>query len=400
MAEAKLQDGTGRRAASPIVGNLLLFPRALRAAGIPVSLGQTLCFVRALDWLQIGDRRQIYHAGRALLVTRREDLALYDAVFESFWKRRSQVPGGRTRRPAPPRPRQRPFTVVNYMAVKAGLFGEEIEVTDRSGTFSGEEVLRSKDFAAMTPEELAEIRRLIETLRFSASRRRTRRQVSDAGGRSLDLRRTLRSAARHGGVALHLLRQSAKVKERPLVLLADVSGSMEKYSRLVLQLFFSLSHSLKNVESFVFGTRLTRITPHLKLRNVDRAVDEAAREVVDWSGGTRIGASLGVFNRRWSRRVLRRGAVVVVVSDGWERGDAELLEREMRYLKHRSHRLIWLNPLVGRAGYEPRAAGMAAALPFVDDLLAAHNLDSLEQLARLLGSLPERRSTRTQGGIA
>ncbi len=186
---------------------------------------------------------------------------------------------------------------------------------------------------------------------------------------------------------LTLPRQSPKVKQRPVVLIADISGSMEKYSRLVLQLFYSMSHSLGGVESFVFGTRLTRITPQLALRNIDQAVDQAARQILDWGGGTRIGESLGAFNRRFARRVLRRGAVVLILSDGWERGDSDLLRREMRYLSHRCHRLIWLNPLLGGKGYEPKTAGMVAALPFVDDFLSVHNVDSLEALGRHLGNL-------------
>lgn len=379
--------------ATPLLANLLLFPRALREAGIPVSLDQTLGFLRALRWIDLEKRSQVFHAGRALLVTRHQDLELYGTIFERFFRKPgAELPEGRTRRTSPPRERERPFTVVNYMAAKARLLGEEIDVADRTGTWSDQEVLQRKDFAAMTPEELAAVRRMIQELRFNACQRRTRRKIRDPKGRSLDLRRTLRNAVRRGGVPLELKRRSAKVKQRPLVLIADVSGSMEKYSRLVLQLFYGLSHSLRQVESFVFGTRLTRITPQLALRNIDRAIDEAAREIADWAGGTRIGESLREFNRRHSRRVLRRGAVVLIVSDGWERGDTGVLQREMRYLKHRCHRLIWLNPLLGGRGYEPKVEGMAAALPFVDDFLSVHNLDSLQKLARHLSSLPRGRS--------
>jgi uncharacterized protein with von Willebrand factor type A (vWA) domain len=204
----------------------------------------------------------------------------------------------------------------------------------------------------------------------------------------------LREAAKHGGAVIHLSHWSRKIKQRPLVLLADVSGSMERYSRILLQFFYGMSHSLERVESFVFGTRLTRITPQLQLRNVDRALDGACAEVVDWAGGTRIGECLRDFNQEWSRRVLSRGAVVIVVSDGWERGDAALLAREMRYLHHRCHRLIWLNPLLGTPGYQPLVEGMAAALPHVDDFLPVHNLDSIQALAAHLAALPERRSGR------
>ncbi len=229
--------------------------------------------------------------------------------------------------------------------------------------------------------------------RWRASERRTRRFVAGARGEVLDLRRALRQVARTGCVPPRPAWRRRKIKQRPVVLIADVSGSMAVTSRLVLQLFFSVTHSLRQVECFTFGTRLFRITPQLRLKNVDQALEEASREVLDWSGGTRIGECLEVFNRRWSRRVLRRGAVALIVSDGWERGDAARLAAEMRYLKHRCYRLIWLNPLAGHRAYRPRVSGMAAALPFVDDFLPIHNLDSLEQLAEHLRSLPARASS-------
>lgn len=387
-------------AASPLVKNLLLFGRTLRRLGLPVSPGQTMSFVRALELVDVGDRDQVYHAARSFLVTRRSDLRLFDAVFERFFSlhRPSSAAPGPRRRPPPERPRERPFDVVTYMAYKARRFDREIEVADKAGTWSRLEVLQRKDFSDMTREELRAVKRLIEEMRFNPSLRVTRRLVPDDKGRRVDLRRTLRECARHGGVAPRLRRRSAKVKERPVVLLADISGSMEKYSRLVLQFFYGLTHSLKNVECFVFATRLSRVTAELGIKNVDRAIDRAAREVVDWAGGTRIGESLGAFNRRWSRRLLGRGAVVVVVSDGWERGGAGELRREMRHLRHRCHRLIWLNPLSGRETYRPRAAGMAAALPYVDDFLPIHNLKSLEQLAAHLRSLPGRRSAGGRRG--
>jgi uncharacterized protein len=377
----------------PLLANLLLFPRALQTAGVAVSLDQTLAFLRALAVLGLHDRDPVYHAGRALLVTRQADLAVYDAVFAQFFRSPgSPPPWGRAEGPSlPPQPeRKKPVNVASYMAVKARFLEEaveEVEVVDRSGTWSAQEQLTAKDFAAMTPEELAAVRRLIQALHFVPFHRKTRRQVADPRGRTLDLRRALRSAARAGGVPLTLPRKSPKSKQRPVVLIADVSGSMEKYSRLVLQLFYSMSHALGRVESFVFGTRLTRITPQLALRNIDQAIDQAAREILDWGGGTRIGESLRTFNRRFARRVLGRGAVVLILSDGWERGDSALLGREMRYLNHRCHRLIWLNPLLGGQGYEPKTAGMVAALPFVDDFLSVHNVDSLEALGRHLGNL-------------
>jgi uncharacterized protein with von Willebrand factor type A (vWA) domain len=171
------------------------------------------------------------------------------------------------------------------------------------------------------------------------------------------------------------------------VVLADISGSMERYSRLLLQFCYSVTRGLKEAECFVFGTRLSRITPQLQVKNIDRAIAEAGRAVVDWSGGTRIGESLHTFNRHWGRRVLRRGAIVLLISDGWERGDVSLLKREMRYLQHRCYRLIWLNPLLGQESYQPRVEGMAVALPFIDDFLPIHNLQSLEALGEHLARL-------------
>jgi hypothetical protein len=197
----------------------------------------------------------------------------------------------------------------------------------------------------------------------------------------------MRSWVKHGGVPLRLVWKSRKFKVRPLIILADISGSMEKYSRLLLQFAYSVSRGLGQVECFVFGTRLTRITPQLRPKNIDRALSEVAEQIFDWSGGTRIGASLAAFNRQWSKRVLRRGAIVLIISDGWERGDISAVQKEMRYLQHRCHRLIWLNPLLGQAGYQPLVEGMTAAMPFIDDFLPIHNLQSLAALAEHLAKL-------------
>ncbi len=380
---------------SPLLDNVLLFGRILRQAGLPVSLSQTLSFARALRWVDLGNRDQVFHTARSLLVTRCEDLRLFESIFNRFWTRQT---GGRPSVPkkAPTAPRhdadrQRRVDLVSYMARRARPSDPEIEVHDRARTYSDEEVLQHKDFSQMTPEELAAVRRLIQEMRWQISERQTRRLVPDSRGVKIHLRRVLRDTAKLDGTAIRLWRLRRKIKQRPLVLLADISGSMEMYTRLVLQFFYSASQSLKDVECFVFGTRLTRVTSQLRIRNIDRALEEAAREIVDWSGGTRIGECLGVFNRRWGRRVLRRGAVVLIVSDGWERGDVSRLRRELRHLRHRCHRLIWLNPHLGQAGYQPLVEGMAAALPLIDDFLPIHNLSSLTTLAEVLAALPARR---------
>jgi uncharacterized protein len=376
------------------LANCLLFTRMLRAAGIPIGLDQVLNFASALEWIDLGAREQVYHTARSLLVSRYEHLRLFDAIFNRFWRR--MTPAQRRRQTMPRAPRhksqERPFTIVTYMAYKARLGDPEIDLTDRAGTASDLEVLRRKDFSEMTPEELEQIKRLMQQMRWRISPRETRRRRPDRHGDTLDMRAVVRDAARHNGVPTKLARQRRTVKQRPLVIIADISGSMEKYARLLLQFLYSVAHSLQRVECFVFSTRLTRITGQLKVRNIDQAIDQAAREVVDWAGGTRIGASLHAFNRHWSRRMLGRGAVVLLISDGWEQGDPALLAAEVRRLQRRCHRLIWLNPLLGRASYQPRVAGMRAVLPHIDDFMPIDHFQSLEALAQRLGELNERRS--------
>jgi uncharacterized protein with von Willebrand factor type A (vWA) domain len=373
---------------SAFLHNCLLFTRTLREAGVPVGFDQTISFVRALEWIDLSSREQVYYAARGLLICRREHLRLFHVIFARFWRALPDQPPARKKMPIAPRHRKLPpFTIVNYMAFKARLDDPTIDVADKSGTYSDMEVLQHKDFAEMTPEELEQLRRLIEKLRWQMSRRITRRRTNARRGDLLHMRRILRESARHQGIALRLAWQRRKIKQRPLVLIADISGSMEKYARLLLQFLYSATHGLRRVECFVFGTRLTRITPQLQLRNIDRSVDQAAREVVDWAGGTRIGESLQSFNRRWGRRALGRGAVVLLISDGWDQGQPELLARELRFLQHRCHRLIWLNPLAGRATYQPLVGGMQAALKYIDDFLPIDNFQRLAELAERLGTL-------------
>ena len=384
--------------------NILVFSRLLRRAGLSVSPQQNLTFVDALSWIDLGDRAQVFYTARSIYVTRADDLKLFGLLFDRFWRSpTAQDLSEATRAPIAPRfdlKKQRQFSLVQYMAAKAGTNDPEIDVADRAGTYSAEEIVHRKGFAEMTPEELSSVRELIDGLRWQAALRRTRRRVGDSRGRTIHLRRVLRDAARYDATPIRLWYRSRKIKQRPIVLIADISGSMEKYSRLVLQFFYGVTHSLQRVESFVFGTRLSRVTNELRLRNVDQALNEAGQEVYDWAGGTRIGESIGAFNREWGRRVLRRGAVVVVISDGWERGDVATLRRDMRHLYHRCHRVIWLNPHLGHEAYEPLVEGMAAALPFVDDFLPIHNFSSLEALAERLGALPARRTNLSKADPA
>jgi uncharacterized protein with von Willebrand factor type A (vWA) domain len=384
------------------LSNCLLFVRLLRAAGVPVGTDQALEFVGALEWIDIESREQVFFAARCLLVRRHEHLRLFETIFNIFWRRAAHPGAPRRRMPLAPRhPRRAEPMLATLMAARARASSPEVDVADRSGAASAAELLQRKEFSQMTPEELEQIRRLMQRLRWRASLRVTRRRARHRDGEQLHMRAVLRSAARHGGVPLRLVWQRRKVKPRPLVLIADISGSMEKYARLLLQFLYGMAHSRPRVECFVFGTRLTRVTPQLRLRNIDRALDDASREVVDWAGGTRIGESLHTFNRRWARRVLGRGALVLLISDGWERGDPQLLARELRTLQGRCHRLIWLNPLLGRASYRPLVAGMRAALRYVDDFLPIHNFQSLAALElhlRALDARGVRRAHSTGGG--
>jgi uncharacterized protein with von Willebrand factor type A (vWA) domain len=376
---------------SALLSNLLYFTGALRRAGIPVALDQVIDLSQALTLIEIGDRGQVYYTLRGLLIHRKEDLLLFDQIFNLFWRPPGQANVGKGQKtPLAPRhdvPERKRLNIVTLMAEKARANAPEVDVADKAGSFSPAELLQNKAFSAMTPAELANVKKLIQSMQWQVSRRQSRRYVPDRRGERLDLRQVLRSSAKHGGVPLGLTWKTRKVKPRPVVVLADISGSMEKYTRLLLQFYYSMMRGLDQVECFVFGTRLTRITPQLRLKNIDRAVSEAARAVVDWAGGTRIGDSLQRFNRDWGRRVLRRGAIVLIISDGWERGDVSVLRREMGYLQRRCHRLIWLNPLLGQVAYQPLVEGMAAALPFIDDFLPVHNLQSLEALSRHLANL-------------
>jgi uncharacterized protein with von Willebrand factor type A (vWA) domain len=251
-------------------------------------------------------------------------------------------------------------------------------------------VLRHKDFAEMNVDELKRARALIAELVWQLGERRTRRKQPGAGT-LFDWRRTLRRNLKYGGEVLKWARREPKFKPRPLVVIADISGSMERYTNLLLQFIYSLSSGLDQVEAFVFSTRLTRISKQLHNRDAERALREVASAVTDWAGGTRIGEALKDFNFKWGRRVLGRGAVVMIISDGWDRGDIPLLHQEMARLSLSSHRLIWLNPLLGHEGYEPLTQGMSTALPYIDDFLPVHNLMSLEQLGETLAGVAKPR---------
>ncbi len=374
-----------------LLRNLVLFGRALRRLGVDAALPQILTLVEALEHVELRRRHEIKDAARTILVQRREQIEIFDRAFDLFWnvtaiKPRERIDLGRLLRRALGR---NPMVIASPAdcAEEAGAGEANAELLDLRATYSAGEVLRHKDFAELTEGELATVRRLMLEQPWRLDLKRTRRKVAAGDGPYLDLRRTLRRSLRSGGELLDLRWRRRRRKPRPLVVLCDISGSMEAYSRIFLQFIYALATATDRLEAFVFGTRLTRISRQLCHRDVDQALRRAAAAVVDWGGGTRIGESFKRFNYDWGRRVLGRGAVVVVLSDAWDRGDVDLLERETARLRRSCCRLLWLNPLIGSAGYQPLTRGIRRVLPYIDDFLPVHNLTSLEQLGRLLARL-------------
>jgi uncharacterized protein len=380
-----------------LLHNLLLFGRVLRAAGIDVNPGGMKELAQALEYIDIGRKADFYYGARSLLVHRQQDLALFDHIFELFWQRPAEMwqPVSREAQNAGQQlPVQGAARPPGPATAAEATAAEDAPLVDMGRSFSRQEILRYKEFAGLTPAEVAAVKRLMAAITWSLEPRRSRRR-QQGKGRTIDWRRSLRRNWRYGGEMLALAHRRRKLKPRPLVVLADVSGSMEPYSRLLLHFIYSLAGGLAQpVEAFVFSTRLTRITRQLQERHVEQALAEVGRAVPDWAGGTRIGEAVKRFNFDWGRRVLGHGAVVLIISDGWDRGDPELLGREMARLQRSSHRLIWLNPLLGSPEYEPLTRGMQAALPHVDDFLPVHNLASLEDLAAHLLALGGKEKSR------
>ena len=376
--------------------NLLLFGRVLRKLGLDVNPGRMMDLVSALDHIEIGRKQDFYHAARTLLVHEREDLPLFDEAFEFFWRKPTEswdLPEwpGLTRRRRSSGPVVTPPPLKEAGAETGdSASNHEMTVIEVTRTYSDRELLRQKDFAEMSAEEAEAVKHMMSHLLWNVSERRTRRK-RPGKGQLIDFRRTVRRSLRSGGEIFNWSFREPKSKPRPLVVIADISGSMERYTRLLLHFIYGMKTAMRqHVEAFVFSTRLTRITRPLQIRDLDLALKQVGLLVHDWAGGTRIGESLKTFNFDWGRRVLGRGAVVLIISDGWDRGDVDLLNREMRRLKRNCHRLIWLNPLLGASDYEPLTRGIQAALPHIHDFLPVHNLASLEDLAMRLSDLDRR----------
>jgi uncharacterized protein with von Willebrand factor type A (vWA) domain len=364
---------------------LVDFGRALRAKGLAVGSGDILTYCRAMAPLDPTDLVDLYWAGRTTLIRRREDLPVYDEVFRAFFL-------------ASDSPVQKLLRLKAQAAAEAEA-AFEIPAAEPSGNEKEEEALlglmasnietlKHRSFSDCTDDELAAIRRIMARIKFTLPKRRTRRTRSSRDGRRPDIGRTIRESMRTHGEMVDLYWRRRRVRMRPLILILDVSGSMSDYSRALLQFAYSAKRASHKVEVFCFGTRLTCVTKPLQTRKPDEALARAAEVVVDWDGGTRIGDSIDKFVRKWGRRGMCRGGVVVICSDGLDRGDPELLADAMERLSRLCHSIVWMNPHKGNnPDYQPQTVGMLAAQPYIDVLLSGHDLSSLEEFAALLPRL-------------
>ena len=371
---------------APFVGVLVAFAGHLRRAGLAVGSGDVLTYSAAMAPLDPTDLLDLYWAGRVTLVTRREHLPIYDREFRRFFLDEGEdlpEPFKRTIRSVA---ETRSALVVP--ATEPGAEGREEQQVQLGLVASDAQVLRNKAFSACTADELAALRRIITRLRLAPPRRRTRRTTRAKSGRAPDPRRTMREMLRNHGEPSTMYWRRRRLRLRPLILIVDVSGSMADYSRNLLQFAYSARRANTRVEAFCFGTRLTRITRALQRRRVDDALDQAAATVFDWEGGTRIGESLDTFVRDFGRRGLCRGGIVVICSDGLDRGDPQVLASAMERLARLSHRVVWMNPHKGsNRDFRPSTLGMMVVAPHIDRLLSGHNLHSLEEFAALLPEL-------------
>ena len=366
---------------------LVGFGDQLRAAGLPVGSGDLLTFCAAMALLDPGDVLDLYWAGRTSLVARRDHIPIYDRVFRIYFL--DHPDGVETpARAVLKQSRIENQSVIEVPSAEPAQAGKEEEEARLGLMASDIEIWRNKAFAACTDEELASLRRIMNQIRVIPPRRRSRRTTQSRAGSRPDLRRTVRTTMRTHGEPSELFWRQRRLKMRPLVLILDVSGSMAEYSRNLLQFAYSTRRAATRVEVFCFGTRLTRITRALERRRPDDALDEAARSVFDWEGGTRIGQAIDTFVRQWGRRGMSRGAIVVICSDGLDRGDPALLAAAMERLSRLCHKVVWMNPHKGDdPEFIPTTLGMMVAAPYIDLILSGHDLASLEELAERLPEL-------------
>ena len=367
---------------------IVAFVRFARSRGLQVPGNRALDVIEALTHVDAGARDDVYHACRTLLVCRRDDLPIFDQAFRDFWSdsREGNAP---TSKSPPTESGDADPAAALAPPGDASCDPALADADEAIGLWSDVSRIAGKDFAAFTPAEMTRAAHALARLPWQPGWRRSRRWEARRGP-AIDLRRAFSHSVASGGELVELPTRRRRMRPRPLVLLCDVSGSMERYSRMLVHFAHAVARRHGRVEVFLFSTALTRVTRDVRVRRLDAAAGAVARAVPDWSGGTRIGAALRDLHRRWGSRVLGRGAVVLLVSDGWDRGDPDELARQMSRLRRRSSRVIWLNPLIGSVDYAPLTRGLRAALPFVDDFLPARTLRDVAELALHLGALDAR----------
>lgn len=374
----------GRQVGRPggMAGHVVAFSRLLKRAGLPTHPQGVVDACRGVAAVDIADPQQVYWALRANFVNDPSQFATFDAVYRLFWEEAIDSFASEEQ----PHPR-RPVSVPSETTAETGGLEVRLPTRDASGGASAEDVLVRKDLRSLTPEEEPRLREILRSLLAKLATRPGRRQRPSFHGRSLEFRRIFRENTRFGGEIIRLVHRERKVRRRRVVFVGDVSGSMDVYSRFFLLLAHSLARRDPGVEVYAFSTRLFRLTEFVRERDADRAVERVEEETAGWSGGTRIGESLGQLNEELGRRAHLRDTVVVIFSDGWDRGDTERLLREMVRLKGSTARIFWLNPLKGDPDYKPLCRGMAAVLPYLDGFYPAHDVESLGQFARQLARL-------------
>ncbi|HEY3181076.1 MAG TPA: VWA domain-containing protein [Casimicrobiaceae bacterium] len=383
-----------------LVENVVHFVRILRAAGLPVGPARVLDALAALESVGVDHRTDFRAALSSVLVSRRDHLPLFEQAFDVFWRDPKllermiaallpKVHGRIGDVETPQIPARLAQALMQSPRALDNSETREIDF-DAAFTFSAREVLQKKDFATMTAEELIEVRRMLARLKLPLPEIAVRRTRAAARGHTIDLRATMRGMVGAAGAVAPLKYRARRQRTPPLVVLCDISGSMDRYARMLLHFLHAITNDRHRVHALVFGTRLTNITRHLKHRDVDVSLVRVTAAVSDWAGGTRIGASLAEFNRRWSRRLLGQSAVVLLISDGLDADAGHGLDFEMERLAKSCARLVWLNPLLRYSGFEARPAGIRAMLPYVDDFLPVHNLASLMDLAGALRAKPHR----------
>jgi uncharacterized protein with von Willebrand factor type A (vWA) domain len=396
------KDGMPPIEASRLAENVMFFARTLRAAGLPIGPGRVIDALRAIEAVGIGTREDLYWTLHAVFVNRRDQQPLYDQAFHIFWRNpqllekmlQTMLPSISVPREEAEKGEEMLRRLAEALAGKQserpGEEPEEKVEFDAAMTFSARELLQSMDFDKMTNAEMDEAKRMIAAMRLPIMQLPTRRFFADRHGKRVDIRATLRASLRGGGT-IPLQYKRKRRRHPPLVVLCDISGSMSRYSRMMLHFMHAITNDRDRVHCFLFGTRLNNITRALRQRDVDVALAKVAAKVEDWSGGTRIGGCIAEFNAIWSRRVLGQGAVVLLITDGLDREGAQGLAEEMERLHKSCRRLIWLNPLLRFEGYEPKAQGAQAILPHVDDFRPVHNLESIAELGAVLSRQPTRR---------